>query len=93
VAVCDLLTGPLEPTNQWYAVSKIAGIKLVEAFRQQYGADFISVMPTNLYGPGDNYHDTAPTDVYPAMLWYFRAPDPRRRGRTEDNVSCDDASP
>jgi len=51
-----LLTGPLEPTNQWYAVSKIAGIKLVEAFRQQYGADFISVMPTNLYGPGDNYH-------------------------------------
>jgi GDP-L-fucose synthase len=51
-----LLTGALEPTNQWYAVAKIAGIKLVEAFRQQYGADFISVMPTNLYGPGDNYH-------------------------------------
>ena len=51
-----LLTGPLEPTNQWYAVAKITGIKLVEAFRQQYGADFISVMPTNLYGPGDNYH-------------------------------------
>jgi nucleoside-diphosphate-sugar epimerase len=51
-----LLTGPLEPTNQWYAVAKIAGIKLVEALRQQYGADFISVMPTNLYGPGDNYH-------------------------------------
>jgi GDP-L-fucose synthase len=51
-----LLTGPLEPTNQWYAVAKIAGIKLIEAFRQQYGADFISVMPTNLYGPGDNYH-------------------------------------
>jgi GDP-L-fucose synthase len=51
-----LLTGPLEPTNQWYAVAKIAGIKLVEAYRRQYGADFISVMPTNLYGPGDNYH-------------------------------------
>jgi len=51
-----LLSGPLEPTNQWYAVAKIAGIKLVEAFRRQYGADFISVMPTNLYGPGDNYH-------------------------------------
>ena len=51
-----LLTGPLEPTNQWYAVAKIAGIKLVEAYRQQYGADFISVMLTNLYGPGDNYH-------------------------------------
>lgn len=51
-----LLTGPLEPTNQWYAVAKIAGIKLVEAYRRQYGADFISLMPTNLYGPGDNYH-------------------------------------
>jgi GDP-L-fucose synthase len=51
-----LLTGALEPTNQWYAVAKIAGIKLIEAFRRQYGADFISVMPTNLYGPGDNYH-------------------------------------
>jgi GDP-L-fucose synthase len=51
-----LLTGPLEPTNEWYAVAKIAGIKLVEAYRRQYGADFISMMPTNLYGPGDNYH-------------------------------------
>jgi GDP-L-fucose synthase len=51
-----LLTGPLEPTNEWYAVAKIAGIKLIEAYRRQYGADFISVMPTNLYGPGDNYH-------------------------------------
>ena len=51
-----LLTGPLESNNQWYAVAKIAGIKLVEAYRKQYGADFISVMPTNLYGPGDNYH-------------------------------------
>jgi GDP-L-fucose synthase len=51
-----LLSGPLERTNQWYAVAKIAGIKLVEAYRRQYGADFISVMPTNLYGPGDNYH-------------------------------------
>jgi len=51
-----LLTGALEPTNEWYAVAKIAGIKLVEAYRRQYGADFISLMPTNLYGPGDNYH-------------------------------------
>lgn len=51
-----LLTGPLEPTNEWYAVAKIAGIKLAEAYRRQYGVDFISVMPTNLYGPGDNYH-------------------------------------
>ena len=51
-----LLTGPLEPTNEWYAVAKIAGIKLAQAYRRQYGADFVSVMPTNLYGPGDNYH-------------------------------------
>jgi GDP-L-fucose synthase len=51
-----LLTGPLEPTNEWYAIAKIAGIKLCQAYRRQYGADFISVMPTNLYGPGDNYH-------------------------------------
>ena len=51
-----LFAGPLEPTNQWYAVAKIAGIKLVEAYRQQHGADFVSVMPTNLYGPSDNYH-------------------------------------
>lgn len=51
-----LLTGPLEPTNQWYAIAKIAGIKLCEAYRQQYGDDFVSVMPTNLYGPKDNYH-------------------------------------
>jgi GDP-L-fucose synthase len=51
-----LLTGPLEPTNQWYAIAKIAGIKLCEAYRKQYGDDFVSVMPTNLYGPGDNYH-------------------------------------
>lgn len=51
-----LLTGPLEPTNEWYAVAKIAGIKMVQAYRQQYGADFIAAMPTNLYGPGDNYN-------------------------------------
>lgn len=51
-----LLTGPLEPTNEPYAIAKIAGIKLAEAYRDQYGANYISVMPTNLYGPGDNYH-------------------------------------
>ena len=51
-----LLTGPLEETNQWYAVAKIAGIKLCQSYRRQFGADFVSVMPTNLYGPGDNYH-------------------------------------
>jgi GDP-L-fucose synthase len=61
-----LLSGPLEPTNQWYAIAKIAGIKLCEAYRLQHGADFISVMPTNLYGPGDNYH---PQDSHvPAAL-------------------------
>src|SRR5579871_732815 len=51
-----LLTGPLEPTNEWYAVAKIAGLRLVQAMRRQFGVDFISAMPTNLYGPGDNYH-------------------------------------
>ncbi len=61
-----LLSGPLEPTNQWYAVAKIAGIKLCEAYRPQHGADFVSVMPTNLYGPGDNNH---PADSHvPAAL-------------------------
>lgn len=52
----SVLTGPLEPTNEPYAIAKIAGIKMAEAYRNQYGSDFISVMPTNLYGPGDNYH-------------------------------------
>jgi GDP-L-fucose synthase len=50
-----MLTGPLEPTNEWYAVAKISGVKLCQAYRRQYGCDFISAMPTNLYGPGDNY--------------------------------------
>ena len=62
-----LLTGPLEPTNEWYAVAKIAGIKLVQAYRQQYGCDFISAMPTNLYGPGDNY-DLSTSHVLPALI-------------------------
>ena len=52
----QMLTGSLEPTNEWYAVAKIAGLKLCEAYFKQYGAQFVSVMPTNLYGPGDNYH-------------------------------------
>jgi GDP-L-fucose synthase len=61
-----LLTGPLEPTNEWYAIAKISGIKLALAYRRQYGADFISLMPTNLYGIGDNYH---PEDSHvPAAL-------------------------
>jgi GDP-L-fucose synthase len=62
-----LLTGPLEPTNEWYAMAKITGIKLCQAYRRQYKRDFISVMPTNLYGPGDNY-DLFGSHVIPAML-------------------------
>jgi GDP-L-fucose synthase len=52
----ELLAGPLEPTNQWYAVAKIAGVMLCQAYRRQHGADYICLMPTNIYGPGDNYH-------------------------------------
>jgi GDP-L-fucose synthase len=62
-----LLTGPLEPTNEWYAIAKIAGIKLVQAYRRQHGHDFISCMPTNLYGPGDNF-DLTSSHVLPALL-------------------------
>jgi GDP-L-fucose synthase len=62
-----LLTGPLEPTNEWYAVAKIAGLKLAEAIRRQHGRDFISVMPTNLYGPGDNF-DLQSSHVVPALI-------------------------
>ncbi len=67
IAEDALLTGPLEPTNEWYAVAKIAGLKLAQAYRRQHGADYISVMPTNLYGPGDNY-DPAGSHVIPALL-------------------------
>lgn len=63
----SLLTGPLEATNEWYAIAKIAGIKLCQAYRKQYGDDFISAMPTNLYGPGDNYH-LENSHVIPALL-------------------------
>ena len=66
----QLLTGPLEPTNEWYAVAKIAGIKLCQAYRRQYGADFISAMPTNLYGPNDNF-DLASSHVLPALIRKF----------------------
>jgi len=66
----QLLAGPLEPSNQWYAISKIAGLKLCEAYRRQYGVDFISVMPTNLYGPGDNYHPEN-SHVVPALMRRF----------------------
>lgn len=62
-----LLTGPLEPTNQWYAIAKIAGIKLCQAYREQYGRDYVSAQPTNLYGPHDNYH-LEHSHVIPALI-------------------------
>jgi GDP-L-fucose synthase len=64
------LTGPLEPTNEWYAIAKIAGIKMCQAYRRQYGFDAINLMPTNLYGPGDNF-DLANSHVLPAMIRKF----------------------
>ena len=66
----ELLTGPLEPTNEWYAIAKIAGIKLCQAYRAQYGRDFISAMPTNLYGPNDNF-DLTSSHVLPALMRKF----------------------
>ena len=65
-----LLTGPLEPTNQWYAIAKIAGVKMCQAYRRQYGFDAISLMPTNLYGPGDNF-DPLHSHVLPALIRRF----------------------
>ena len=74
----ELLTGPLEPTNEWYAIAKIAGIKLCQAYRRQYGSDFISAMPTNLYGPNDNF-DLTSSHVLPALIRKFH--DAREHGR------------
>src|SRR3954469_1709624 len=67
IAEDELLTGPLEGTNEWYAIAKIAGIKLCQAYRRQHGCDFISAMPTNLYGPGDNF-DLTSSHVIPALM-------------------------
>jgi GDP-L-fucose synthase len=78
-----LLTGPLEPTNQWYAVAKIAGIKLCQAYRRQYGCDFISAMPTNLFGPHDNY-DPEGSHVLPALIRKFH----EARIRNAPSVTC-----
>jgi GDP-L-fucose synthase len=75
-----LLSGALEPTNEWYAVAKIAGIKLAQAYRQQHGRDFISAMPTNLYGPEDNF-DLASSHVLPAIIQ--KAHDAKARGDRE----------
>jgi len=70
IAESELLTGPLEPTNEWYAIAKIAGIKQCQAYRRQYDFDAISIMPTNLYGPGDNF-DLQNSHVLPAMIRKF----------------------
>jgi GDP-L-fucose synthase len=78
-----LLTGPLEPTNEAYAIAKIAGIKLCQSYRTQYGSDFISAMPTNLYGPNDNF-DLNASHVLPAMIRKFH--DAKEEGRTEVTI-------
>ena len=78
-----LLTGPLEPTNEAYAIAKITGIKLVQAYRRQYGSDFISVMPTNLYGPGDNF-DLQSSHVLPALMRKIH--DAKIQGRPEVTI-------
>ena len=78
-----LLTGPLEPTNEWYAIAKIAGLKLALAYRQQHGDDFISAMPTNLYGPGDNF-DLENSHVLPALI--RKAHEAKVRGEAEFGV-------
>ncbi len=67
IAESALMTGDLEPTNQWYAIAKIAGLKLCQAYRRQFGCDFISAMPTNLYGPGDNF-DLNSGHVIPSLI-------------------------
>ncbi len=76
----DLLTGPLEPTNEWYAIAKIAGIKLCQAYRKQYGRRYISVMPCNLYGPNDNF-DLTTSHVLPALIRKFH--EAKAEGRRE----------
>ena len=79
----SLLTGALEPTNAWYAIAKISGIKLCEALRLQHGFDAISLMPTNLYGPGDNYHPTG-SHVLPAMIRRFH----EAKQNAAESVTC-----
>lgn len=75
-----LLTGPLEPTNEWYAIAKIAGVKMCQAYRRQYGFDAIAIMPTNLYGPGDNF-DLKSSHVLPALIRKFH--EAKQRGERE----------
>jgi len=78
-----LLSGPLEPTNQWYAIAKIAGIKMCQAYRRQYGCNFFSAMPTNLYGPNDNY-DLENSHVLPALIRKFHEAKVAKKG----TVTC-----
>ena len=78
-----LLSGPLEPTNEWYAIAKIAGIKLAQAYRKQYGRDYISAMPTNLYGPGDNF-DLSGGHVLPALI--RKVHEAKERGQREVEI-------
>jgi GDP-L-fucose synthase len=80
IAEDELLTGPLEPTNEWYAIAKIAGIKLVQSYRRQHGCDYISAMPCNLFGPNDNF-DLASSHVIPALI--RKAHDAKRSGARE----------
>jgi GDP-L-fucose synthase len=82
-----LLTGPLEPTNAWYAIAKIAGIKLCQALRLQHGFDAISLMPTNLYGPGDNYHPEH-SHVLPALIRRFHEAAQRPNQGAGTSVTC-----
>jgi GDP-L-fucose synthase len=77
-----LMTGPLEPTNEWYAIAKIAGLKTCQAYRKQYGFDAICAMPTNLYGPGDNF-DLAASHVLPALIRKFTEAMDRGAGEVE----------
>ena len=81
IAETELLAGPLEPTNQWYAVAKIAGVKLCQAFRHQHGCDFVAVMPTNLYGPDDNF-DQESGHVLPRLMARIHA------ARVADATRC-----
>ena len=76
-----LLTGPLEPTNEWYAIAKIAGVKMCQAYRREYGFNAISLMPTNLYGPGDNF-DLQNSHVLPALIRRFH----EAKMRGDENV-------
>lgn len=78
-----LLTGPLEPTNEWYAIAKIAGLKMCQAYRRQYGFDAITLMPTNLYGPGDNFHPEN-SHLVPALMRRFH--EAARSGRDISQV-------